>query len=160
MHEFYLSARKLLSSGVVPPVCVQRSFEAAMAGILDEDGWRPTHISRAAVVELAEGWISNVQRAHGVLEGRKDRFDRTIVILTFEEKPFEEWWEFYKKHDTTVLITRAEHFSNLKFTEDELIPVPWDEQKLFINSGFSFKARKKVELKWARQQMLNSNITK
>jgi len=154
MHEFYLSARKLLSSGVVAPLCVQRSFEAAMAGILDEDGWRPTHMSFSAAEELATGSVSNVQRAHGVLEGRMDRFDRTIRVLTCEEQPFEVWWDFYKKHDATVLITREEHFSNTKFSDDELIPVPWDDLKLFVNSGFSFKARKKVEIKWVKQEIL------
>lgn len=158
MHEFYMASRKLLNAAVVPPICVQRSFEAALSGVLGENCWRATHISPAAARELATGFVSNVQRAHGVLDGRMDRYDRTICVLTSPEQSFEDWWAFYKKHDSTVLITREEHSSNKRFTEEDLIPIPHDEQGLFVNSGFSFKVRKKVELRWVKQEILNRQL--
>lgn len=155
MHEFYLASRKLLNAGVVPPICVQRSFESALSGILGENCWRPTHMSPAAAQEIVRGFASSVQRAHGVLNDRLDRYDRTIQILTSPAQEFEDWWEFYKKHDATVLITREEHSTGRRFVEKELIPIPHDARGLFINSGFSFKMRKKVELKWVKQEILN-----
>lgn len=155
LHQFYLAARQLHKTGVVPVMCVQRSFEEAISGILGEDNWRPTHVSYAAAQEISQGRAKNVQRAHGVLDDRMDRYDRTVHIITSSEMKFEEWWSFYKKHDSTVLITRDEHSSNKRFTKEDLITIPQGEQKLFVNSGFSFKVRKKVEVKWILQEILN-----
>ena len=76
-----------------------------------------------------------------------DRFDRTIEILEGDVRTFSEWWDFYTKNDLTVLITKDEHSSNKKFVESDLIVVP-TERELFLNSGFSFKVRKRVEIAW------------
>lgn len=153
LQEYYLSSRKLLESGVVPAICVQRSFESVMGGVLGEECWRPTHISVGAMAYAVEGLVSDLQRAHGVLEGRKDRYERTLDILSGVEKEFDEWWEYYRHHDATVLITKAEHSSNKKFLEEELVVIPRDGLKLFINSGFSFRFRKKVELQWIKDSL-------
>ena len=151
LQRFYEASRTLLSRGIVPPVCVQRSFEEAIAGFSGDDTWRPTHVSRKAVVEAVEGSLKNLQRAHGVVGDRMDRYDRTLQILTGEERKFDEWWPFWREHDATVLITRAEHGMNVRFTYDELIAVPSRPTDMFVRAGFAFKVRKKVELAWLRK---------
>lgn len=153
MQDFYLACRELLREGVVPPICVQRAFESATCGLTGVNTWRATHISAAAMVEAAEGFISNIQRAHGVLGDRMDRYDRTLAVLGGEEKSFDSWWAFYCHHDATVLITKEEHASNRKFTEEELWELPPSEEGMFENSGFSFKMRKGKELAWIREQL-------
>jgi len=153
MQDFYLACRELLRGGVVPPVCVQRAFESATCGLTGVNTWRPTHISAAAMVEITEGSISNVQRAHGVLADRMDRYDRTLAVLTDDERPFDSWWAFYCHHDATVLITKEEHASGRKFSESELWELPPPERGMFENSGFSFKMRKGKELSWILEQL-------
>ena len=148
LQQFYLASRNLLQCGVVPPVCVQRSFEEAIAGFLGNNTWRPTHISYEAARAILAGASKTVQRAHGVLGDRMDRYDRTLAVLQGPLREFDDWWGFYRKHDATVLITRQEHGSNRKFTLDELIEVPWDSRDMFVSAGFAFKVRKKVEMKW------------
>jgi hypothetical protein len=150
LQRFYLASRSLIQDNIVPDVCVQRSFEEAIAGFQGEDVWRPTHISRAAVFEAVEGQVTNIQRAHGVVGDRMDRYDRTLSILRGEEQDFDTWWDFWRKHDSTVLITKAEHSSNRKYTFEELVELPDAALRMFVRSGFSFKMRKKHELKWLR----------
>lgn len=117
-----------------------------------EETWRPTHISFSALQEIVNGTHTNIQRAHGVVGDRLDRYDRTISVLSGHEKKFDEWWEFYKNHDTTVLITKIEHSLDKKFTFEELVPLP-QETDLFKRGGFSFRFRKKHELKWAKSTL-------
>jgi hypothetical protein len=152
---FYLACRRLYSQNIVYKVAAQKAFEEAMHGFLREDSWRPTHISRSAAVEAVNGNSKCIQRAHGVIEGRLDRYDRTINLLEGFEMPFDEWWKFYKEHDTTVMITRTEHGSNKKFKLEELIELPNRDLGLFTTSGFGFKMRKKKELVWLRQYLDN-----
>ena len=123
-----------------------------MSGFLLEDNWRPTHISMDALSEIVNGSHTNIQRAHGVVGDRIDRFVRTITILTDEEKPFDEWWKFYKAHDETVLITKDEHASNKRFSFEELVEIPKHEM-IFTRSGFSFKFTKKRELAWSKSTL-------
>lgn len=150
LHKFYLSTRELVSKNIVPVRSVQRSLEEVIAGFAGENNWRPTHISHAAVKDLIESRERNVQRAHGALKGRLDRFDRALELLIGPERSFEEWWKFYVLHDSTVLITRAEHGQNKIFEERELIPIPQDSRNMFANSGFKYKVRKNVELLWLK----------
>lgn len=150
LQQFYLASRDLLNSGVIPSLCVQRSFEEAIAGYMGENCWRPSHVSRAAIKEGVTGTYRNLQRAHGVVEGRLDRFARTIEVLSGEAKDFETWWRFWVYHDRTILITRDEHNENKRFKLDDLIEVPQDSRGLFARGGFSFKMRKKSELAWMR----------
>jgi len=152
LQTFYISCRKLLEGGIIPPICVQRAFEEVVGGFTMEETWRPTHISHAALVEAANGSHTNIQRAHGVVGDRLDRFVRTLQVLREPEKKFEDWWGFYIDHDTTVLITRVEHSLNKKFSLNDLIPVPQDTD-LFKRGGFSFRFRKKHELKWAKETL-------
>lgn len=154
LHQFYLSTRSLMTSKVIPAWAVQRSFEEALCGYLGDDTWLPTHVSRAALREIAEGRSTRVQRAHGVLPGLMDRYERTIKLLTEEEKPFDEWWTFYNSHDKTALITREEHGRNVQFSPGDLIEIPI-QPKMFRRSGFSFRVRKKVEVVWARSMLVS-----
>lgn len=152
LQTFYLSCRNLLDGGIIPPICVQRAFEEVVGGFTMEDTWRPTHISLSALKEAAEGNYTSIQRAHGILENRLDRFVRTIKVLRDPEVNFEGWWDFYINHDTTILITREEHSLNKSFDIKDLIPVPQDTD-LFKRGGFSFRFRKKHELKWAKSTL-------
>jgi len=149
LHEHYLNLRKMLDAGV-PRRGVQKSFEELVYSVIGKDSWRPTHISELAVREYVEGSTRNIQRAHGVLGERMDRFDRTMLLLEGEELPFEVWWGFFLSHDKTVLITRKEHGSGKKFVEDELITLPEWNEGMFENSGFSVRIRKKTEGIWIR----------
>lgn len=151
LQKFYLAARNLLQDRIIPEICVQRSFEEAIAGFQGADTWRPTHISRSAVAEIVTGTYKNVQRAHGVVGKRLDRYDRTLTVLKGEMMEFDAWWEFWQEHDATVLITKSEHASSRKFTFDELVELPDKTLGMFVNSGFSFKLRKKVEMKWLQE---------
>jgi hypothetical protein len=131
---------------------VQKSFEELVYSIVGKDSWRPTHVSPAAVKEYVEGSSRNIQRAHGVLGDRLDRYNRTMLLLMGEERDFDTWWRFFNQHDKTVLITRKEHGSGKKFTEDELIPLPVWNRGMFENSGFSVRLRKKTEGVWLNEQ--------
>lgn len=152
IQNFYLACRRLLEGGTIPAICVQRSFEEAMSGFTMEETWRPTHISLSALKEAANGCHTSIQRAHGVVGGRLDRYDRTIEVLSGPEKKFDDWWDFYRKHDSTVLITKTEHAINKRFSFEDLAPLPL-ETDLFKRGGFSFRFRKKHELKWAKSAL-------
>lgn len=145
LHQFYINARALMAAGIVPAINVQRSFDEVLGGVRGPESWRPTHVSPAAAEELPRSATKRVQRAHGVLAGRMDRYDRTLLLLRGDERPFAEWWEFWCEHDATVLVTREEHGAGRIFQEDELIPVP---EGMFRSAGFAFKVRKKVEVAW------------
>lgn len=152
LQQFYLAVRSLLAGGAVPPWAAQRSFEEAIHGYTQHESWRPTHISREAMREALSGFASKIQRAHGMVDGRMERYDRTLTVLTGPEQEFDVWWSFWKKHDATVLITREEHGSGRKFDLEELVPLPDPARGLFVAGGFSFKMRKKSELKWIREK--------
>ena len=145
-QQFYLSCRRLLSQNVVLKIAAQKALEEAIHGFTRENSWRPTHISYAAANDAINGNSKNIQRAHGVLEGRLNRHDRTIQILEGFEQPFEDWWKFYMEHDATVMITREEHGSGKIFTVEELIELPTPDQGMFTSAGFGFKMRKKFEI--------------
>jgi hypothetical protein len=153
IHQFYLACSSLLQGGTIPAISVQRAFEEAMSGFLAENTWRPTHISRIALREAVCGNPKNLQRAHGVVGNRKDRYARTVEVLSKSYKLFEDWWDFYKEHDATVLITKEEHASNRSYLFDELIELPHPSHGMFERSGFSFKMRKKVEIAWLRTKL-------
>ena len=153
LQQFYYACRKLLTQNIVYKVAVQKAFEEAIHGFTKEKSWRPTHISPAAAKDAVEGNSKNVQRAHGVLEERLDRYDRTLKILTDDEVEFDVWWKFYMHHDTTVMCTRTEHASGKKFHVDELIEIPHTETDLFTTSGFGFKMRKKQEIAWLKKEL-------
>ena len=149
LHRHYLNLRLMLAEGV-PRRGVQKSFEELVYSIVGKNSWRPTHISCNAVKEYYEGNSRNVQRAHGVLGYRLDRYTRTMNILEGDELSFDEWWSYFLGHDKTVLITRKEHGSGKKFTVSELIPLPNWKDGLFENSGFSVRFRKKTEGAWIK----------
>lgn len=153
LQEFYLSTRKLLSSGVVPPWAAQRGFDETLGGFLGDLTWRPTHISWDALEDLVSGNTRNVQRAHGI-GGRLDRYDRTLRLLTGAEQQFDEWWCFYLEHDATVLITKREHSTGKQFDLDKLVALPPQPNGMFVRAGFSFKVRKKVEIAWLQAERL------
>lgn len=149
LHQFYLASRDLISSKIVPSISVQRSFDGVIEGYRQEDSWRPSHISRAAAARLLTESTAGIQRAHGILEGRMDRFNRTMMILTGPEMEFDGWWKFWTEHDATVLVTREEHIENRCLRLDEVVEIPAD-LNLFGTGGFSFKFRKKSELAWLK----------
>lgn len=156
LQEFYRSCRLLVSSGVSSAYFTQRSFEDAIAGVRMEESWRPTHISRLAAVEVAEGRRLNVQRAHGVLFGRIERNERTLRLLTEPERPFDEWWEFFCEHDSTLLVTRKEHSGKTPLSP--MIELPDPALGMFLSRGFKVKLRQTVEVKWIREQLLAVEI--
>lgn len=152
LHSFYLSCRKMIEEGI-PRRGVQRAFEELVYSVVGKDSWRPTHVSRKALEECVAGNTRAVQRAHGSLGDRKDRFVRTLEILEGPCLKFEDWWSFFLHHDKTILITRKEHGSRKKFTESELIPTPEWSEGMFENSGFNVRLRKKVEIVWMRDRL-------
>lgn len=160
LQKFYLATRSLLQDGIIPAICVQRSFEEAVAGFQGKYTWHPTHISPTALVEAVHGSYKNLQRAHGVVGGRLDRYERTLRILQGDMLEFDVWWAFWQEHDSTVLITREEHSSNKKFVFEELVELPGRSYDMFTSSGFSFKFRKKNELVWLRNKLqeLSSSV--
>lgn len=150
LHEHYLNLRKMLKAEF-PKRGIQKSFEELVYSVVGKDSWRPTHISDKALLEYIEGSSRNVQRAHGAVGDRLDRYIRTMNLLEkFSEMSFNSWWQYFTKHDKTVLITRKEHSSGKKFTFNELIPLPEWSHGLFENSGFSVKVRKKTEGVWLK----------
>lgn len=146
LHGFYKASRELLASGAVPVIHVQRSFDEVAHGVRGSETWRPTHATRAALSELTVSGTTKVQRAHGAMPGRLDRYVRTVKLLSEAEMDFDDWWEFWCRHDATVLITREEHGSGKIFEEADVVAVP---EGLFPSAGFAFKVRKKVEVAWA-----------
>jgi len=118
---------------------IQLSFELAIYSLLDEHRWLPTHISPAAVIQLAERYEGkklekSVQRAHGILPGRVDRNVRTAELLEGPELSLDEWWAKFIEGDSTILITKQEHGANK--APADLIPIP---NGLFYDQGKSYK---------------------
>ena len=147
LHQHYQNIREMHSAGF-PRRGVQKSFEELVYSVLGKDSWRPTHISVEALKEYCEAGGKNIQRAHGVVPGRMDRIDRTMSLIEGAEKPFKVWWDFFTKHDKTILITRKEHSSGKTYDYSDLIELPVWEHGMFENSGFSVKLRKKTEGVW------------
>ena len=148
LHDHYCNLRKMLEAGF-PKRGVQKSFEELVYSVVGKNSWRPTHISNEALQEYVEGSARNVQRAHGVVGNRLDRYVRTMNLLEkFPEMAFPAWWQYFTEHDKTVLITRKEHGSGKKFNYEELITLPDWSEGLFENSGFSVRMRKKTEGVW------------
>lgn len=148
LHDHYMNLRKMISAGF-PRRGVQKSFEELVYSIVGKNSWRPTHISRSAIQEYVSERPRNIQRAHGAVGNRLDRFERTMNLLEkYPEKSFEDWWAYFTEHDKTVLITRKEHGSGKRFQWDELIELPDWELGMFENSGFSVKLRKRTEGLW------------
>ena len=75
-----------------------------------------------------------------------------MQLLEGEESNFDAWWEFFIKHDKTILITRKEHGTGKKFVEKELVKLPKWQKGMFENSGFSVRLRKKTEGVWLNTQ--------
>lgn len=152
LHEHYRNLRKMLEAGF-PKRGVQKSFEELAYSVVGKDSWRPTHISHKALQEYIEGSSRNVQRAHGVVGDRLDRYVRTMNLLEkFPEMVFSAWWQYFTEHDKTVLITRKEHGTGKKFKFAELISLPDWKEGLFENSGFSVRIRKKTEGVWLQEK--------
>jgi hypothetical protein len=147
----------MLKAGV-PKRGVQKSFEELVYSIVDKDSWRPTHISVGGINAYAEGNRRNLQRAHGVLSDRLGRYERTMKILEGDPVSFDVWWDFFIKHDKTVLITRKEHSTGKIFVESDLIQLPEWDNGMFENSGFSVRIRKKTEGVWLLEQHEKINI--
>lgn len=152
LQSFYLSCREMIEQGI-PRRGVQRAFEELVYSVVGKDSWRPTHVSRQALEECVAGNTRAVQRAHGSLGDRKDRFVRTLEILEGPPVEFDAWWGFFLQHDKTILITRKEHGSGKKFTEAELIPTPEWSEGMFENSGFNVRLRKRVEIVWMQDRL-------
>jgi len=131
---------------------VQKSFEELVYSVIDKNSWRPTHISQEAIREYSEGTQRNIQRAHGVVGDRLDRYVRTMILLEDAELSFCDWWSFFNDHDKTVLITRKEHSAGKKYDYSELIDLPPWSLGMFENSGFSVRIRKKTEGMWLHAQ--------
>ena len=147
MHEHYLNLRKMLKAGFSRRG-VQKSFEELAYSVLGKDSWRPTHISESALKSYCNGEKRLIQRAHGVVPDRLDRIDRTMLLMEGPELSFHEWWDFFTRQDKTILITKQEHNKGVKYTLEDLVPLPDWRQDMFENSGFSVKIRKKTEGVW------------
>ena len=154
LHGHYLNLRELLAKGV-PRRGVQKSFEELVYSIVGKDSWRPTHISVEAIHEYVNGSSRNIQRAHGVLGDRLDRYTRTMQLLEGEPLDFDVWWNYFIEHDKTVLITRKEHGAGTMYTESDLVELPQWSEGMFENSGFSVKIRKRTEGIWLHDAYKN-----
>ena len=75
LHEHYRNLRKMLRAGV-PKRGVKKSFEELVYSVIAKNSWRPTHISSAAIQAYVDGSPRSIQRAHGVLGDRLDRYER------------------------------------------------------------------------------------
>jgi hypothetical protein len=150
LHAHYLHCRKLLNTGF-GVFYTTRIFENIFYDkTVFENSWRSTHISRAAIEQLLSNpgsSISGVQRCHGLIDNRLDRLVRTRTLLEGPELPFEEWYQYYRKHDLTILLTKKEHSAE-EFSRLYEIP---EKLNLFQASGFGFKKRKSVECVWMRE---------
>lgn len=156
LHDHYLHCRKLLRSGF-GVFYTTRIFENIFYDMtVFDNSWRSTHISKAAIKKLLSNTgstITGVQRCHGIINGRLDRLVRTRTLLEGPEKPFNEWYEYYRKHDLTILLTKREHRAEKPGT---LYAIP-KALNLFQASGFGFKNRKRIECVWMEKILLQNN---
>ena len=157
LHAHYLHCRKLLEIGF-GVFYTTRIFENIFYDkTVFENSWRSTHISKAAIKKLLANKgssISGVQRCHGLIDNRLDRLVRTRTLLEGPELPFDEWYEYYRKHDLTILLTKREHQTE-SFSRLYEIPEKLD---LFKASGFGFKKRKSVECVWMNEVLNNEQL--
>ncbi|NDC23690.1 MAG: hypothetical protein EBZ49_06105 [Proteobacteria bacterium] len=159
LQNFYTSCRRLYSQGIVSKTCAQKSLEEVLCGFLGKHAWRPTHMSWSAAHEAISGNTRNIQRAHGVLDGRLERYDRTLRLLEGPEHPFETWWPFFREHDATVMITRTEHSTGVRFKAPEMIRLPVEDPDMFVTSGFSLRMRKGKEISWLRNLIPQGSVS-
>jgi len=151
LHDFYLGMRSLVKSGI-PRRGAQRSFEELVYSVIGKEAWRPTHITHQALKEYVEGTNKKIQRSHGSFEDRLERFDRTLELLEGPERSFEEWWDFFMYHDTTVLMTRREHGLGENPSASNMVKTPSFNLGYFQNAGFNARIRKRVEEVWMQQK--------
>ena len=90
-----------------------------------------------------------VTGAGGFIGGHivKELLKRGHELRGVDIKPFEEWYQYYRKHDLTILLTKKEHSAE-EFSRLYEIP---EKLNLFQASGFGFKKRKSVECVWMRE---------
>ena len=153
LQTWYATCRKVAASGKFSMNSARIGFDSIAFSALGRDVWRPTHITEDAVrVYLGAGRRNTVQRAHGALEGRLDRKERTERILLGPEMEFAEWWDFIREHDKTVLVTKNEHFRQRRvFKESDLIPLPPWSEGMFDNAGKNVRIRVRKEIAWLRK---------
>lgn len=156
LHKHYLHCRYLLKQGF-GVFYTTRIFENIFYDMtVFENSWRSTHISEAAIKKLLANpgsTITGVQRCHGIIDGRLDRLVRTRTLLEGPEQPFDEWYEYYRKHDLTILLTKREHKTE---KPGKLYTIP-KVLNLFQASGFGFKKRKRVECVWMKKVLSQNN---
>jgi len=150
LHGHYLHCRKLLRFGF-GVFYTTRIFENIFYDMtVFDNSWRSTHISEAAIKKLLSNpgsAITGVQRCHGIIDNRLDRLVRTRTLLEGPEQSFGEWYEYYRKHDLTILLTKKEHKSE---RPSKLYVIP-EALNLFRASGFGFKKRKSIECIWMKK---------
>lgn len=154
LQAHYVSCRRLIESGLVPDTFAQKALEEPLGGMLGKLAWRPTHISPNAAHAAISG-TDKLQRAHGVIPGRLDRYERTMKILRGPMQEFQAWWSFFVENDKTVILTRSEHASGKSYEVTQLIELPGVDADMFTSSGYNFKLRKKKEILWLEAQIKN-----
>jgi len=163
-HSWYIECRKLTTSKKIPFAAIQAAFEHVTMSNHGRDCWRPTHITENAVRSFVYNLYRkdkrfSVQRAHGSVEGRLGRRERTLEILSGPERTFDQWWQFLFDHDKTVLMTKHEHHLERKiYKEQDLYELPDWTEGMFDNAGKNVRIRVAKELKWLKELAIKQNI--
>jgi len=144
---------------------LQLSLESYFKSFTMRDNWRPRWITLTAAAELAEkGGVWNaedkrkhpLQRCHGAVPGALSRTERFKALMEMpDDTSARDLWEFYLKHDHSVLALKSEHKSKKRWLPHELLVIPDPppgEPVLFFEDGMSAAVGPR-EVEWAQREL-------
>lgn len=108
-------------------------------------GWRPKAITINALQLFVQNDFkrpAGIERSH--IHHRRD----TLNDLLKREWKNDEWWDWYKERDYTILSTRQENRNEKDFPKIKTIDIPL-EKNLFLGQrvGYVYGSEEKVFLK-------------
>lgn len=112
-----------------------------------ENSWRVIGISEKALREIAAaGQRTDQQRGHWY-----PRETRYGVLFGKDELPKDDFVNFFFKHDTTVIVTKAQN--NANGDHSTWGPIIKVDEGLFPSRGYIFGVRKRTEVRWAKDKV-------
>ena len=103
-----------------------------------EDNWIVTGVTKEALDVFKQHGFRKVSRMGINRSHLVDRYKTYTQMIEGPEMSAEDWWQFYRDNDKTVLATSSENMTN-NFSETYAVDT---ELGLFRTQGFAWKHNK------------------
>ena len=116
-------------------------------------GWRPKKISINALKSFV---LNDFKRPKGIERAHLIHRRDTLNELLIKDWRGDEWWDWYKERDYTILSTREENRSEIKLKKDDTFDIPL-EKNLFLGKrvGYAYGAKEKEFLRGIAKKLNN-----